>query len=123
VPTIKPEGELIEVVVEVTMLNAALVSAVQPPLKKRSCHVHAWQDLMRRFGTAADDEGAVWRGRAGGGRGAVKPPSGCLVLAPERCRPVADRIAACGATSENNALKTVGGRFFVPVLWLPQQLS
>jgi hypothetical protein len=26
-------------------------------------------------------------------------------------------------TSENNALKTVGGRFFVPVLWLPQQLS
>jgi hypothetical protein len=23
-------------------------------------------------------------------------------------------------TSENNALKTVGGRFFVPVPWLPQ---
>jgi hypothetical protein len=29
-------------------------------------------------------------------------------------------LRAAALTSENNALKTVGGRFFVPVPWLPQ---
>jgi len=54
-PTIEPEGELIKVIVEVLMLNTALVSAVQPSLEKRSCPVDSWQDLMRQLITTADD--------------------------------------------------------------------
>src|ERR1700674_1864377 len=55
-PTIEPEGELIKVIVEVLMLNTALVSAVQPSLEKRSCHMDSRQDLMRQLGTTADDD-------------------------------------------------------------------
>ena len=55
-PTTEPEGEFIEVVVEVLMLNTALVSADQPSLEKRSDHMDARHDLMRQFSTAVDDD-------------------------------------------------------------------
>jgi hypothetical protein len=49
------EGELVEVVVEMLVLDAAVVSADQPPLEQRGDHVDTRHDLVSRFRAAVND--------------------------------------------------------------------
>jgi len=55
VPAIEAKREFVEVVVEMPVLDAALVSADQSPLAQRGHHVDARHDLVCRFRSALDD--------------------------------------------------------------------
>ena len=52
---IEPEGEFVEVVIEMTVLNAALVSANQPSLEKRGDIMHPRHDLVSWLRSAVND--------------------------------------------------------------------
>ena len=49
VPAVEAESEFVEGVVEMLVLDAALVSADHPPLEQRGDHVDARHDLVRRL--------------------------------------------------------------------------
>ena len=51
---VEPKGELIEVVVELLELDAALMRADQPPLEQRSDEVDAGHDFVGWIDTVAD---------------------------------------------------------------------
>ena len=53
-PTVEAEGEFIEIVVEMSPLNASLMSADQPSLEQRGNKMDARHDFMSRVRTATD---------------------------------------------------------------------
>src|SRR5271165_4967573 len=52
---VEPKSEFVEVVIEVLLLDAALVSAEQPPLEKRDHSVNPRHDFVGWIQTVADD--------------------------------------------------------------------
>ena len=54
-PAIEAEGELVEVVVEMPVLDAALMGSHQPSLEQRGNVMNAGHDHVGRIGTTADD--------------------------------------------------------------------
>ena len=54
-PAIEAEGEFVEVVVEMPVLDAALMRSHQPSLEQRGDVMNAGHDHVGRIGTTADD--------------------------------------------------------------------
>jgi len=81
-PSVEAEGEFVEVVVEMLVLNAALVSTEQPPLEKRSNGVDSRHDIVGRLRAAADDGDLV--AVAGRRQPGIAAPSVGVYLRPRR---------------------------------------